>query len=84
MTDTSDQGKLREKVDLLLRKEKIWRAKFELIHKQVKELKTVIKMHKEDLEKNPNAKPHIVTRTVGLQALVGEKKVNLFLNKICL
>lgn len=57
----SNQTEMKNHVKLLLLK--------------VKELTIIVNKHKEDLKKNPFAKPHKITRTVGLQA-TPPKRVN--------
>lgn len=84
LTDKSERGKQRAMIDSFLRKEQEWRNKFKIITSQQKELKTIVRMHVEDLKKNSSAKPHVITRTVGLQAVLCPKKVNRVLINKCL
>lgn len=60
---------------MLQEKEKFWRVKYASVTKQLKELKTILRIHRLDLKDDKNAKPHIVTRTVGLQAVLCTKRV---------
>lgn len=60
---------------MLQEKEKFWRIKYASVTKQLKELKTILRIHRLDLKDDKNAKPHIVTRTVGLQAVLCTKRV---------
>ncbi|XP_050533790.1 activating transcription factor 7-interacting protein 2-like [Daktulosphaira vitifoliae] len=74
ITEKNKMGKERSEIHLLMQREKIWRMKYESLAKQVKELRTIINKHKADLRVNENAKPHIITRTVGLQAILCPKE----------
>jgi len=76
LTDKSERGKQRAMIESFLRKEQEWRSKLKVIALQQKELKSIVKMHSDDLKKNSSAKPHIITRTVGLQAVLCPKKVS--------
>lgn len=62
----------------LLLREKSWKTKYQSILKQVKELNNVVAKHRLDLLANPNAKPFIITRTVGLQAKLNDD------DKVCI
>jgi hypothetical protein len=76
MTEKLGNGRHRKELQMILEREKIWRTKFSTLNRQCKELKTIVSMHMNDLRNNPNAKPHVITRTVGLQAVLTPKKVN--------
>uniref|UniRef100_A0A2S2QUC7 Uncharacterized protein n=1 Tax=Sipha flava TaxID=143950 RepID=A0A2S2QUC7_9HEMI len=74
MTEKLGNGRHRKELQMILEREKIWRTKFSTLNRQCKELKTIVSMHMNDLRNNPNAKPHVITRTVGLQAVLTPKK----------
>ncbi|XP_050063186.1 uncharacterized protein LOC114122057 isoform X5 [Aphis gossypii] len=74
MTERLYWGKDRAELQLLKEREKHWRSKYISLNRQVKEIKTIINLHKLDLKTNEHAKPHIITRTVGLQAVLFPKK----------
>lgn len=76
LTEKLGHGKHRKELQMILEREKVWRSKFTSLNRQCKELKTIVNMHVNDLKTNPNARPHIITRTVGLQAVLFPKKVN--------
>lgn len=77
MTERLYWGKERSELQLLKEREKHWRSKFCSLNRQFREIKTIINVHKQDLKTDEHAKPHLVTRTVGLQAVLCAKKVNL-------
>lgn len=74
-TNMFDIGKQRYKIQLLAAREKQWKNKYSFVSKQLKELAAVVKLHKTEIKDNISAKPHIITRTVGLQANLDLKKV---------
>ncbi|XP_025193382.1 putative uncharacterized protein DDB_G0282499 isoform X4 [Melanaphis sacchari] len=74
MTERSYWGKDRSELQLLKEREKHWRLKYCSLNRQFKEIKTIVNIHKQDLKTNEHAKPHIITRTVGLQAVLCPKK----------
>jgi len=76
MTEKLHCGKSRSELQLLREREKHWRLKYISLNRQFKEIKTVVNVHKQDIKTNENARPHLVTRTVGLQALLCPKKVS--------
>jgi hypothetical protein len=61
---------------MLVQKEKVWRLKYKNLSEQIKELKMVIDMHKEELKTNPNARPIIFKKDIGLQTAITPMKVN--------
>lgn len=77
MTNAFDTGKQRYKIQLLTAREKQWKNKYMFLVKQMKELAAIVKLHTTETKDNVNAKPHIITRTVGLQATLDIKKVKL-------
>lgn len=79
MTDRYDRGKERADIKVLLEREQHWRKKYISLTKQMREIKAVVKLHNNELKSNSNAKPHLVQRTVGLQAVICTRKVNLLL-----
>ena len=76
LTDCKDWGKNRSELEVLKKKEKNWRLKYNLLVKQFNEMKTIVSVHQKESKSNEYARPHIVTRTVGLQAVSCPKKVN--------
>ncbi|KAL4148295.1 hypothetical protein QTP88_002569 [Uroleucon formosanum] len=74
MTERLYWGKERSELQLLKEREKHWRSKFCSLNRQFREIKTIINVHKQDLKTDEHAKPHLVTRTVGLQAVLCAKK----------
>lgn len=74
MTERLYWGKERAELQLLKEREKHWRSKYTSLNRQFKEIKTIVNLHKLDLKTNEHAKPHIITRTVGLQAVLCPKK----------
>lgn len=76
LTEKVGDGENRKEVQIIAAREKFWRTKYISLCKQFKELKTVIAMHRKELSTNPYAKPHIITRTVGLQSEFVLNKVN--------
>lgn len=70
MTERLYWGKDRAELQLLREKEKHWRSKYISLIRQLKEIKALINLNKPDLKTNEHAKPHIITRTVGLQAVL--------------
>jgi len=76
MTERLYWGKDRYELQMLKEREKHWRTKYYSLNRQFKEIKTIVNIHKLDLKTNEYAKPHIITRTVGLQAVLCPKKVN--------
>jgi len=81
LTEKSYFGKERSEIQLLKEREKHWRSKYFSLHRQFKEIKTIVKYHSNDLKTDAHARPHIITRTVGLQAVLCPKKVNKLCNK---
>jgi len=81
MTESSYFGKERSELQLLREREKHWRLKYFSLYRQVKEMKTIVNVHRQDIKNNEHARPHLITRTVGLQAVLCPKKVN-YLKKI--
>lgn len=75
VTNAFDTGKQRYKIQLLMAREKQWKNKYMYLVKQVKELAAIVKLHAAETKDNINAKPHKITRTVGLQASLDVKKV---------
>lgn len=82
MTDRYDRGKERAELKMILEREQHWRKKYASLTKQMREIKAVVKLHNNELKSNNFAKPHLVQRTVGLQAVICTKKVNLLCDKI--
>lgn len=77
MTTINEAGKLRYKLQLLAAREKQWHANYLFVVKQLKELTAIIKLHASEVKENAGSKPHVITRTVGLQASMADpKKVN--------
>lgn len=76
MSEVSDRGKERTDIKILLEREQFWRKKYASLTKQMREIKAVVKLHNNELKTNKNAKPHLVQRTVGLQAVICTRKVN--------
>ncbi|XP_026809941.1 uncharacterized protein LOC113551722 isoform X2 [Rhopalosiphum maidis] len=74
MTERLYWGKDRYELQLLKEREKHWRTKYYSLNRQFKEIKTIVNIHKLDLKTNEYAKPHVITRTVGLQAVLCPKK----------
>ncbi|XP_016658730.1 uncharacterized protein LOC100575593 isoform X2 [Acyrthosiphon pisum] len=74
MTQKSFWGKQRAELQALKKREKLWRSKYTLLDRQFKELKLVVNLHKQELKSNEYARPHVVTRTVGLQAVSCPRK----------
>lgn len=81
MTERLHNGKDRSDIQLMKEREKFWRTKYSSLHKQFKELQSILKIHMADIKVNKNARPHLITRTVGLQAVLSEKIVNYIPNK---
>lgn len=69
MTEKFNIGNYRRDVQKLEDREITWRLKFELMSRELKELISVIHLHRAALKDNIYAKPHIITRTVGLQTV---------------
>lgn len=76
MTEKSYFGKERSELQLLKEREKYWRLKYCSLNRQIKEIKTIVNVLRQDIKNNENARPHLITRTVGLQAVLCPKKVN--------
>lgn len=76
MTEKLYLGKDRSELQLLREREKHWRLKYCSLNRQFKEIKTIVNVHKQEIKANENARPHLITRTVGLQAVLRPKKVN--------
>ncbi|XP_050429709.1 activating transcription factor 7-interacting protein 2-like isoform X2 [Adelges cooleyi] len=74
ITEKNSLGKERSEIHLLMQREKIWRLRYESLVKQVKELKSIINKHKSDLKTDESARPLILNRTVGLQAILCVKE----------
>ncbi|XP_060879430.1 general transcriptional corepressor trfA-like isoform X3 [Metopolophium dirhodum] len=74
MTQRLHLGKDRSELHLLKEREKIWRSKYSSLDRQYKEMKTIVNVHKQELKSNEYARPHLVTRTVGLQAVLCPRK----------
>ncbi|XP_015370580.1 PREDICTED: activating transcription factor 7-interacting protein 1-like isoform X2 [Diuraphis noxia] len=74
MTERSYMGKERSELQLLKEREKHWRLKYCSLNRQLKEIKTIVNVHRQDLKNNEHARPHLITRTVGLQAVLCPKK----------
>ncbi|KAL5234072.1 hypothetical protein ACI65C_001482 [Semiaphis heraclei] len=74
MTEKSYFGKERSELQLLKEREKYWRLKYCSLNRQIKEIKTIVNVLRQDIKNNENARPHLITRTVGLQAVLCPKK----------
>jgi len=81
MTERLHLGKERSELHLLKEREKIWRSKYSSLDRQYKEMKTIVNVHKQEIKSNEYARPHLVTRTVGLQAVLCPRKVNQLCDK---
>ncbi|XP_025416060.1 activating transcription factor 7-interacting protein 1-like isoform X2 [Sipha flava] len=74
MSEKLGGGRRSKEIQKVLEIEKAWRSKYTLLHKECEELINIFNMNKENSHINPNARRHIVTRNVGLQAeLIPEK-----------
>jgi len=74
-------GEYRKSLQKLDNREKLWRAKFQSMCRQIKEIGSVVKLHNAELKDNIYARPHVITRTVGLQTnavILCSTKVNFF------
>jgi len=76
LTERCALGKEREEIRRIMKREQFWRQKYMQLNKEIDEAKSVVRLHKEDLKENINARPHVVTRTVGLQAVLCPRTVN--------
>jgi len=74
-------GKMCSDLQALKKKEKFWRSKYYLLERQFKEMMTIVSVQQKELKSNEFARPHIVTRTVGLQAVSCPKRVNQLCDK---
>lgn len=74
MTERLYWGKERSELQLMKEREKHWRTKYLLLNRQFREIKTIVNVHKKELKTNEFAVPHLVTRTVGLQATLCDKR----------
>lgn len=55
-----------DKLQLLIEKEKKWKSKYSELKKDYINLKSVLLLHEENLKKVVNAKPILITRSVGI------------------
>jgi hypothetical protein len=76
MSEKLGGGRRSKEIQKVLEIEKAWRSKYTLLHKECEELINIFNMNKENSHINPNARRHIVTRNVGLQAELIPEKVN--------
>jgi len=67
MTENYNIGNYRKHLQKMSDRVKCWRTKFQILQLQLRELDSIVKTHNTELKKNGLARPHIITRTVGLQ-----------------
>eukprot|EP00102_Acyrthosiphon_pisum_P022823 XP_016660033.1 PREDICTED: uncharacterized protein LOC107883803 [Acyrthosiphon pisum] len=74
MTEKSFWGNDRSELQLLKKRVKLWQSKYSLLDREFKEMKLIVNVHNQELKSNEYARPHLVTRTVGLQAKLCPRK----------
>ncbi|VVC25397.1 Hypothetical protein CINCED_3A011025 [Cinara cedri] len=76
MTDRFNPGRMRSEIQAINNREHSWLMKYAILAKQMREIKAVVKLHTHELKLNKPSKPHLVQRTVGLQAVICSKEPN--------
>jgi hypothetical protein len=76
MADEFGYGNHRKEFETILEKTKFLKTMYTSLERKCEELKSIVSMYMNDLHTNPNARPKISTKNVGVQAVLIPEKVN--------